>query len=99
MLTLAEEVLILAHDEQRGRLLDLPDMLLHTALAGTALLGRIDTDLAELILVDAMPTGEPLLDRPLARIARPSRTAGARPTGSTGSVPMARRSGPQRWSG
>jgi Golgi phosphoprotein 3 len=74
MLTLAEEVLLLLHDEQRGRFFDVPDMLLHTALAGSALmelalLGRIDTDLAELTLIDATPTGEPVLDGPLARIA------------------------------
>jgi golgi phosphoprotein 3 len=74
MLTLAEEVLLLLHDEQRGRFFDVPDMLLHTALAGSALmelalLGRIDTDLAELTLIDPTPTGEPVLDGPLARIA------------------------------
>jgi hypothetical protein len=85
MLTLAEEVLLLLHDEQRGRFFDVPDMLLHTALAGSALmelalLGRIDTDLAELTLIDAA--------------SRQNRVATARPTGSTSSVLRARRSGP-----
>lgn len=83
MLTLAEEILLLAHDERHGRFLDLPDMLLHTALAAAALmelalLGRIDTDLAELTPVDGRPTGEPLLDRTLARIvAEPRRQSTA----------------------
>jgi hypothetical protein len=74
MLTLAEEVLLLSHDDQRGQFLDLPDLMLHTALAGAvlmelAMLDRIDTDPERLMLVSAEPTGEPLLDATLAQIA------------------------------
>src|SRR4051794_6417283 len=74
MLTLAEEVLLLSHDDERGQFLDLPDMMLHTALAGAvlmelAMLDRIDTDLQRLTLVSAEPTGEPLLDATLAQVA------------------------------
>jgi golgi phosphoprotein 3 len=74
MLTLAEEVLLLSHDDEHGQFLDLPDVMLHTALAGAvlmelAMLDRIDTDLQRLTLVSAEPTGEPLLDATLAQVA------------------------------
>lgn len=74
MLTFAEELLLLSHDERSGLFLDLPELLVNTALAGAvlmelAILNRIDTDLDHLMIVDKTPTGEPLLDGILARIA------------------------------
>jgi hypothetical protein len=74
MPTLAEEVLLLAHDEVRGRFVEAPALTMDTALAGAvlmelAMLNRIDTDPDRLILVDPTPTGEPVLDGILARIA------------------------------
>jgi hypothetical protein len=74
MLTFAEEVLLLSHDESRGQFFDLPMDLTGTALAGAVLMdlalhNRIDTDVERLILVDARPTGEALLDGVLMQIA------------------------------
>jgi hypothetical protein len=74
MLTFAEEVLLLSHDESRGQFFDLPVDLTGTALAGAVLMdlalhNRIDTDVERLILVDARPTGEALLDGVLMQIA------------------------------
>jgi len=67
MLTCAEELLLLAHDEQSGQFANLQDLLMNTALAGAvlmdlALLNRVDTDLHSLIVLDRSPTGEKVLD-------------------------------------
>lgn len=72
MLTFAEELLLLAHDEKTGLFHDLNDAM--PALAGAVLMelairDRIDTDLDKLMVVDRMPTGEPVLDRVLAQMA------------------------------
>ena len=74
MLTFAEELLLLSHDEKNGTFNRLPDLLLNTALAGSvlmdlALLNRVDTDLAQLVIHDRAPTGEKLLDDALASLA------------------------------
>jgi len=73
MPTLAEEVLLLAHDEARGQFVEAPPLATDTALAGAVLMelamwNRIDTDLDRLTVVDPTPTGEPVLDGILARI-------------------------------
>lgn len=74
MVTFAEEILLLSHDETRDRFLDINELLINTALAGAVLMDlamrdRIDTDLEHLIVIDATPTGEPLLDCVLADLA------------------------------
>jgi hypothetical protein len=74
MLTFAEELLLLSHDEKSGSFSRLPDLLLSVALAGAvlmdlALLNRIDTDLTELVIHDRAPTGEKLLDHALGSLA------------------------------
>jgi golgi phosphoprotein 3 len=74
MLTFAEEFLLLAHDEKTGEFADLSYSVMNVALAGAALmdlalLGRIDTDLEQLVLVDRAPIGEALLDFCLVKIA------------------------------
>ena len=74
MLTFAEEVLLLSHDEERQRFREISEPLAGAAFAGAVLMdlasrGRIDTDLDRLILVNATPTGEPVLDGTLADIA------------------------------
>ena len=72
MLTFAEELLLLAHDEKSGQFHDLDDAM--PALAGAVLMelalrDRIDTDLDKLMLIDGTPTGEPVLDFILAKMA------------------------------
>jgi golgi phosphoprotein 3 len=71
MLTLAEELLLLSHDEKTGHFYNMSDAM--PALAGAVLMelalrDRIDTDLDKLIIVDATPTGEPVLDGILAQM-------------------------------
>ncbi len=73
MLTFAEEVLLLSHDETEGVFLTVPDLTLNIALAGSvlmdlALADRIDTDLSMVTVLDDTPTGEPVLDEALAAI-------------------------------
>jgi golgi phosphoprotein 3 len=73
MLTCAEELLLLAHDEKSGHFANLQDLLMNTALAGAvlmdlALLNRVDTDLTAFVVLDRSPTGEKLLDHALAAL-------------------------------
>lgn len=75
MLTIAEEIILLALDDETGKLSTrLPVHSLRNAVSGALLMdlafeNRIDTDLRRLIVVDAAPLGEPVLDDVLARIA------------------------------
>ena len=73
-LSLPEELLLALLDEERGFFRQVPGWNLHCAMVGAALgelslLGRIDTDLDSLTLVDATDTGRPLLDPILREIA------------------------------
>ena len=83
MLRFAEEILLLLLDENRGDLTPVPGWSLSCALAGAMLMdlaleNRIDTDLEQLMLVDATPLGDDLLDPVLAEIAQSERTHPAR---------------------
>jgi len=74
MLRFAEEILILVLDEERGDLAAAPRSL-DLALAGAVLMDlaledRIDTDTERLMLVDATPFGDDILDPMLAEIAK-----------------------------
>ncbi|MCC7272686.1 MAG: GPP34 family phosphoprotein [Alphaproteobacteria bacterium] len=74
MLTFVEEILLLMLDDQDGRLVDLPRSAMNGVVAGAVLMDlamhdRIDSDLQELRVVDKTPTGDPLLDGALARLA------------------------------
>ena len=74
MLRFAEEVLLLLLDDEDGRFARVPDWSLGYALAGGVLMdlaleNRIDTDLDSLLLLDATPLGDDLLDPVLADIA------------------------------
>jgi hypothetical protein len=74
MLCFAEEIMLLLLDDRDGSFLPVPRSSLRSALAGAvlmdlALLDRIDTDPRSLFLVDEKPTGDPLLDPTLERIA------------------------------
>ncbi len=73
MSTFAEEFLLLALSDPKGDFVREPPERFENALAGAILLDvaattRIYTDLDHLILVDASPTGDPLLDKALAAI-------------------------------
>ena len=73
MLTFAEELVLLLHDEA-GAPRPIRQDAIDCALAGAALMelafaGRIDTDLRTLTVTDASATGHPALDRVLAKLA------------------------------
>jgi hypothetical protein len=93
-LTLAEEIVLLALDDDSGRPVGRAGMAPDRALAGAllmqlALAGRVDTDRDRLILVDATPTGDAALDAALARLAAPDA-----PTDARGAIPLLARDAP-----
>lgn len=74
MLRFVEEILLLLLRDEGGRFVQLPSWSLDYAIAGGVLMdlameNRIDTDLENLILLDATPVGDSLLDPTLAEIA------------------------------
>lgn len=74
MLRFAEEIMLLLLENEGEKFLRVPDLSLRYALAGGVLMDlamedRIDTDLEKLILVDATPLGDDILDPVLADIA------------------------------
>lgn len=74
MLRFAEEILLLLLRDDGGRFVPVPGIALDNALAGGVLMdlaleNRIDTDAERLILIDATPVGDGLLDPTLAAIA------------------------------
>ena len=83
MLRFPEELMLLILDDEDGRFARVPDRQLRYALAGGVLMdlaleNRIDTDLKQLMLVDATPLGDDLLDPTLADIAAATETHDAR---------------------
>ncbi|HDQ39691.1 MAG TPA: GPP34 family phosphoprotein [Desulfonatronum sp.] len=78
MLTFAEEILLLALDDQKGSIKPLPAQAMKFALAGAllmelAMLDRIDTDLQTLKVINTTPTGDALLDETLIFLQTRSR--------------------------
>ncbi len=74
MLTFAEEILLLALDDENGKLLPLPAEVLNYALAGAVLMelafqNRVDSDPTQLIVLETRQTGEPFLDAVLEDFA------------------------------
>jgi golgi phosphoprotein 3 len=74
MLTMLEEVVLLAVDEKTGRLRSTREFGTAYALVGAvffdlALARKIDTDTESIQVVDTAPSGHPILDRLLARMA------------------------------
>ncbi|WOO42386.1 GOLPH3/VPS74 family protein [Rubellicoccus peritrichatus] len=66
-LRFAEEIILLALDDQSGKLRPLPDRALELAVAGGLLMelafaNRIDTDQKQLTILDRSPTGDTVLD-------------------------------------
>ena len=83
MLRSIEEILLLLIDEKRGDLIPLPAWTLSCTLAGALLMdlaleNRIDTDPERLVLLDATPLDDDLLDPVLADIAQVGATRDAR---------------------
>lgn len=73
MLRFAEEMLLLVLDDENGRFARVPDWSMNYALAGSVLMdlameNRIDTDPNKLVLLDATPIGDDLLDPTLEDI-------------------------------
>ena len=78
-LTFAEDLCLLLQDDALGDLHPLEGRTLSFGLATAALLelaqhDRIDTDLANLLLVDPTPLGDPIADPALALITGNSET-------------------------
>ena len=74
MLRFAEEIILLLLNDEGGRFMPVPKWSVDYALAGSVLMDlaledRIDTDLEKLVLVNAEPVGDSLLDPTLADIA------------------------------
>lgn len=73
-LTLAEELLLVALDDESGSVLNLPPLALELGLAAAivgelTLEGRIDTDPSKLFVTSKAPLGDSILDEALADIA------------------------------
>jgi Golgi phosphoprotein 3 len=74
MLTMLEEIVLLAVDERNGGLRSTREYSTAYALVGAvffdlALARKIDTDTEEVQIIDTTPTGNPTLDRVLAHMA------------------------------
>ena len=70
-----EELLLLLHSDKTGYFVPIPEWRMSCVLAGGVLMDlaledRIDSDLESIILLDATPTGDELLDPALAEIDR-----------------------------
>ena len=73
MLGFIEEIVLLQLDDGYGSFVDLPQSAADVVIAGAALMelalaNRIDADLKRLIVVDAGPTGDDILDEVMARL-------------------------------
>ncbi len=83
MLTFAEEILLLALDEETGTIVDLPNYqtnatLVAAVLMDLALQNRIDTDLQNLQVISQEPTQNPILDKILNLLPVPGQTQSIR---------------------
>jgi len=77
MLSFGEELLLLALDDEKGTIVDKTSIkygLVGALLMDLALVNKIDTDLENLMIVDASPTGDDILDDVLTQIAQSDRT-------------------------
>lgn len=71
--SLPDELILMLLDDNSGYFHQVPGWHLHCALAGAALaelslMGRLDTDMERLILLDSTPTGDAVLDLALQQI-------------------------------
>ena len=82
-LSLPEELVLMLLSEESGYFHQVPGWSLNCAVVGAALAelslqARIDTDMDRLVLLDATPTGSPVLDLALTQIARETEERSAR---------------------
>ena len=73
MLRIVEEIILLLLRDEDGRFVNVPSWSIDYAIAGGVLMdlameNRIDTDLENLILIDATPVNDSLLDPTLVEI-------------------------------
>ena len=73
--TLAEEILLLLLDDEKGTLPPVPQLTLHFVLAGAVLMelainNRVDCDIDSFSIVDETPVGDPILDKFLGKMCR-----------------------------
>ena len=78
MFTITEEFFLLSIDDDKGKIISAVSEGFHLGLAGTvlaelALQGKISVSNKKLTVIDPTPTGDPLLDEGLARIAAEKR--------------------------
>ncbi len=83
MLTFAEEIMLLLLEDKSGRFIYVPEHSASCVLSGAvlmdlALLGKIDTDLRKLTVIDPSETGDDLLDPTLKRLAEADEERNAR---------------------
>ena len=83
MLTFTEEILLLLLDDKDGTFVPIPKATLGCAIAGAVLMdlafaNRIDTDPESLMITDRAPTGSPIVDPILAKIAAQERPTDTR---------------------
>ena len=83
MLTFTEEILLLLLDDEDGSFVPISKANLSCALAGAVLMDlafayRIDTDPDKLVVNDPTPTGNPMLDGTLAKLAAQKQPADTR---------------------
>ena len=83
MLTFTEEILLLLLDDKDGSFVPIPKANLGCAIAGAVLMDlafayRIDTDPDSLVVTDPTPTGNPMLDQTLAKLAGPQQATDTR---------------------
>lgn len=76
-LTLAEELVLVALDDETGSLIELPPFYLELALAAALIMElslnrRIDTDPEKLFVLSSAPTGNAILDEVLAEVCAES---------------------------
>lgn len=77
-LTLAEELVLIALDDESGSLLSLPPFSLEVAMAASLLMelelaSRIDSDAQKVFVISPKPTGKAILDEPLEEIVAEGR--------------------------
>lgn len=82
-MTFSEEILLLLLDDEEGIFLSVGKTTLELAMTGSVLMDlafsdRIDTDLELVFVTNRKPTGNPVLDRVLARVADSDETKDSR---------------------
>jgi Golgi phosphoprotein 3 len=75
VLSFAEEIMLLLHDDASGDFIELPQAAFTIVLGGAALMdlairNRVDTDLERLTVVDRTPLGDDILDDLLGRLVK-----------------------------